>query len=179
MTEHFELLRYPIGKFRKPDSLSPEQIGECVAALEKFPARIRSEVEALTDAQLDTVYRPGGWTIRQVVHHCADSHMNAIIRFKLLLTEDTPTIKPYQEDLFAELEDTKRLPVDCSLKIIEGVHRRIVALLSSRKLNDYSRQYFHPEDGTTYRLDQATALYAWHCEHHLAHISSTRQRERW
>lgn len=177
-TEH-ELLRYPIGKFQKPESISPGDIASHFGLLENFPGKIRKETENLSDVQLDTRYRPGGWTIRQVVHHCADSHMNAIIRFKLTLTEESPTIRPYFEDRFAELADTITLPVEPSLKILEGIHRRLVTLINSMKPDDFARHYLHPEYGTTFRLDHATALYAWHCEHHLAHITTTKQREGW
>lgn len=180
MTEReLELLRYPIGKFRKPIVLSQEEIETCASTIEAFPMKLRNEVEHLADAQLNTTYRPGGWTIRQVVHHCADSHMNAIIRFKLTLTENSPTIKPYFEDRFAELADTKFLPVEASLKILEGLHERWVYLIRNISFDDFSREYIHPEYGTTYRLDQATANYAWHCDHHLAHITTTKQREGW
>lgn len=171
MTEsELEQLRYPIGKFNKPDSLTRDQISECIVTLAEFPVKIRRETIDLTDEQLDTRYRPDGWTIRQVVHHCADSHMNAIIRFKNALTEDSPTIKPYFEDRWAELADTKALPIESSLRIIEGVHHRLVVIFRSMKEEDYARKYIHPQYGTTYRLDQALANYAWHCDHHLAHI---------
>jgi hypothetical protein len=171
MTEQqLDQLRFPIGKFTKPESLSREQISECIVTIAEFPVKIRRETEDLPDDVLDTRYRPEGWTVRQVVHHCADSHMNAIIRFKNTLTEDAPTIKPYFEDRWAELADTKTLPIESSLRILEGVHHRMTVLFREMKPEDFKRYYVHPEYGTTYRLDQALAMYAWHCEHHLAHI---------
>jgi hypothetical protein len=168
-TLELDTLRFPIGKFVKPESVTPEQIKDAIARIESFPARLKKEVLHLSDEQLDTPYRPGGWTIRQVVHHCADSHMNAIIRFKLTLSENGTTIKPYAENLFAEMADYK-LPIDSSLQILEGVHLRLGVLLRAMKAEEFSWYYVHPEYGTNYRLDQATMLYAWHCDHHLAHI---------
>jgi hypothetical protein len=172
-------LRFPTGKFTKPESLSAEQIADCIARLESFPERLKKEVAQLSDAQLDTPYRSEGWTIRQVVHHCADSHMNAIIRFKLALTEENAVIRPYPEALFAELPDSGSLPVDPALRILEGVHYKLGVLLRAMNAAQFSRSYIHPEYGTTYRLDQATALYAWHCDHHLAHITSLKLRKGW
>ncbi len=173
-----DALRFPIGKFVKPELVTAAQITECNSRIEFFPARLKKEVLTLSDEQLDTQYRPEGWTIRQVVHHCADSHMNAIVRFKLTLTEDGTTIKPYQENLFAELPDYK-LPIDSALKILDGVHLRLGVLIRAMKPEDFNRHYVHPEYGTTYRLDQATMLYAWHCDHHLAHITTLKTRNGW
>lgn len=133
----------------------------------------------LSDAQLDTPYRPEGWTIRQVVHHCADSHMNAIIRLKLALTEEKPVIKPYFEDRWAELVDGKSLPIEPSLKILEGVHKRWVLLLENLTASQFQRTFVHPELGTEFSLAVATANYAWHCEHHLAHITNVQTRNGW
>lgn len=175
--QELELLRYPIGRFQKPESLSAIEIEKCINTIGNFPVHVIAETAHLGNEQLDAHYRPGGWTIRQVVHHCADSHMNALVRFKLTLTEDSPTIKPYFEDRWAELADTKTMPILASLEIIKGVHHRWVILLKSMKSEDYSRTYIHPEYGTTYRLDQALANYDWHCKHHLAHITTTKRRE--
>lgn len=171
-------LRFPIGKFVKPESVSPEQIADCIARIESFPARLKKEVLHLTDEQLNTPYRPEGWTVKQVVHHCADSHMNAIVRFKLTLTEDSPTIKPYKENLFAELSDYN-LPIDSALQILDGVHLRLGVLIRNMAANDVARYYVHPEYGTTYRLDHAVMLYAWHGDHHLAHITKLKERNKW
>lgn len=165
-----EHLRYPIGKFQKPEWLNAEQIKTCITTIEQFPIRIIAETAHLKNEQLDTPYRPGGWTVRQVVHHCADSHMNALVRFKNALTEDSPTIKPYYEDRWAELADTKTMPVLASLEIIKGIHHRWAVLLKSMRTDDFAKHYVHPEYGTTYRLDQSLANYDWHCKHHLAHI---------
>jgi len=180
MTEQqLEQLRYPIGKFNAPESYSAESLLKYISVIENFPAALKPEVINLTDQQLNTPYRPDGWTIRQVVHHCADSHMNAIIRVKLALTEDTPTVRPYFEDRFAELADTKSLPVDSSLQILEGVHLRWNALLRAMKPEDFLRGFIHPEKNRELKLNEVTAMYAWHCQHHLAHITHLKQRSGW
>jgi hypothetical protein len=171
-------LRFPIGKFAKPDSVSSAEIQNAISRIGSFPERLKKEVAQLNDDQLNTPYRPEGWTIRQVVHHCADSHMNAIIRFKLTLSEKGTTIKPYKENLFAEMADY-RLPIDSALQIIDGVHLRLAVLIRNMKSEEFSFHYVHPEYGTNYRLDQATMLYAWHCDHHLAHITSLKERKGW
>lgn len=173
-----DTLRFPIGKFVKPESISSDQIKDCISRIESFPSRLKKEVLHLTEDQLDTPYRPEGWTIRQVVHHCADSHMNAIVRFKLTLSENGTTIKPYAENLFAEMADYN-LPIDSALQILDGVHLRLGVLLSAMKTEDFVRYYVHPEYGTNYRLDQAAMLYAWHCDHHLAHITKLMERKGW
>jgi hypothetical protein len=173
-----ESLRFPIGKFTKPETVTPDQIKDAITRIESFPARLKNEVLGLSDIQLNTPYRPDGWTLRQVVHHCADSHMNAIIRFKLTLSENGTTIKPYKENLFAEMEDYK-LPIDSALGILEGVHLRFCVLLRAMKPEEFSNFYVHPEYGTNYRLDQALMLYAWHGDHHLAHITSLKKRNGW
>lgn len=139
--------------------------------------RLRAAVEGLTEAQLDTPYRPGGWTVRQVVHHVPDSHLNAYIRMKLALTEDGPTIKPYDENLWAELSDS-RMPVDASLSLMDALHRRWVTVLRSLQPADFARTFLHPEAGVV-SLDRLIALYAWHGRHHVAHITSLRQRMGW
>ncbi|MGV3762672.1 YfiT family bacillithiol transferase [Parapedobacter sp.] len=140
-----------------------------------FPELLSLEVALLTDEQLDTPYREGGWTIRQVVHHCADSHMNAFVRFKLALTEDNPVIKPYHEALWAELHDTKSLPVASSLFILKGLHHRWYQLLKSLDDASLKRKYTHPERGQEFALDETIGMYAWHCNHHLAHIKSVKR----
>jgi hypothetical protein len=143
-----------------------------------LPARLREVVTGLSDDQLDTPYRPGGWTVRQLVHHLADSHINSYVRFRLALTEDEPTIKPYNEGLWAELEDARGLPVDVSLKLLEVLHTRLVALLRSLTPCDWERQFRHPESGIV-SLDRNVALYAWHGNHHVAHIARLRERMQW
>lgn len=174
-----DALRFPIGKFVKPESVSTAEIDDCISRLELFPARLKKEVIHLRDEQLDTPYRPEGWTVRQVVHHCADSHMNAIIRFKLTLTEEHPVIRPYKENLFAELSDSKSLEIDSALKILDGVHYKLGVLIRAMSQEQFARYYVHPEYGTNYRLDQAIMLYAWHGDHHLAHITRLKERMGW
>ena len=143
-----------------------------------MPRAVAAAVSGLSDAQLDTEYRPGGWTVRQTVHHIADSHSNSLTRFKLALTEDTPpTIRPYYEDRWAELADSK-LPIDVSLKMIEGIHIRWSALLNSMSDDQFEREFVHPETGN-WPLEGALALYAWHSQHHTAHITRLREREGW
>ena len=170
--------RYPVGKFSPPEGAVPaEQRAQLLNQVAEAPAKLRSAIEGLTETQLDTPYRAGGWTSRQVVHHVADSHMNGFIRFKLGLSEDNPTIKPYPEHLWADLADQK-LPTDVSLPIVENVHERWVAVLRSMKETDWERTFNHPEMGVQ-RLDRALALYAWHGRHHVAHITSLRKQEGW
>jgi uncharacterized damage-inducible protein DinB len=162
--------RYPIGKFSFPDSTTPEQRREWIREIADAPARLRAAVAGLSEEQLDTPYRPGGWTVRQVVHHLPDSHMNSYVRLKLALTEDAPIIKPYDEALWANLPD-KHMPIETSLTLLEALHARWVRLLESMTAADFSRVFRHPELGTI-RLEQNLALYAWHGKHHVAHITS-------
>jgi uncharacterized damage-inducible protein DinB len=178
-TEQLELLKFPIGRFvRGTCADTPERVAICVAALEGFPARLRAAVEDLGDGQLDTPYRPGGWTVRQVTHHLADSHMNALIRFKLALSEDNPTIKPYLQDPWSTQPDMA-LAVEPSLTILDGVHIRWVALLKGISMRDLERTYFHPEQQRAMALSEALELYVWHSAHHLAHITGLAAREGW
>ncbi|MEO6305324.1 MAG: YfiT family bacillithiol transferase [Bacteroidia bacterium] len=174
-----EELKYPIGHYQKPEAFTKEILNEAISIIENFPKKLKQETEHLTDEQLDTPYRPDGWTIRQVVHHCADSHMNAMIRVKLALTEDTPTIKPYAEALWAELPDTKNLPIHFSLSILEGVHFRWATTLKNMKEKEFDRCFIHPEKGRELSLHESTGMYAWHCKHHLAHITSLKKRKDW
>ena len=168
-------LRYPVGKFDPAAYPSRE---ENIKTIEATPASVRAAVAGLTYEQLDMPYRPDGWTLRQTVHHIADSHINSLCRFKLALTEDeTPTIRPYMEDRWAELSDSK-LPVDVSLAIIDGVHTRWTELLKNMTDADYAREFKHPETGN-WTLENVLGLYAWHSRHHTAHITSTRQRNGW
>ncbi len=139
---------------------------------------MRDAVAGLSDHQLDTPYRPGGWTVRQLVHHVADSHMNGLIRVKLALTEDEPTIKPYDQDRWVELADSD-LPVDVSLQLLDAVHARWSALYRTLEPEQFSRTFFHPETSAVSTLDQHLQLYAWHSRHHVAHIMNLRRRERW
>lgn len=168
-------LSYPIGKFEVSNFADRAQN---LRTIEELPARIRASVAGLNDAQIDTPYRPDGWTVRQTVHHVADSHMNSQIRFKLALTEDEPpTIKPYYEERWAELADSK-LPIDVSLSMIDAIHTRWMAFLDAMSEADFKRTFIHPETGE-WTLDGALALYAWHSLHHTAHITSLRTRSGW
>lgn len=165
-----EKLRFPIGKFNKPEFISESDIVQWISEIELFPKRITTITQSLSREQLNWNYRPNGWKIKQVVHHCADSHCNSFIRFKLALTEEIPTIKPYEEAKWAELTDGLDDDISPSLKIIEGIHHRWVLLLKNFDAVQLSRQFLHPESKKTYRLDEVIGLYAWHCNHHLAHI---------
>ena len=167
-----DLLRYPIGKFEVPVSYTPAEIHNWINVIKTLPGKMRHAIIGLNDTQLDTPYRPGGWTIRQVVHHVADSHMNACIRFKWAMTEDNPTIKAYQQTDWALLPDYK-LPVEASLKILDGLHQRLVALFEGFSEDDWNRTFIHPESGATISLKRNLAMYAWHSKHHLAHITNT------
>ena len=170
-------LRYPIGDFVRPASLDGAERAAAITNIREVPARLGAALAGLNDHQLDTPYRPGGWTVRQVAHHVPDSHLNAYIRLKLALTEDSPTIKPYDEAAWARLPDSK-LPVDASLRLLDAVHERWVVLLESLSEQQWSRTFTHPEAGLT-RLDQLLALYSWHGRHHTAHITSLRERMGW
>lgn len=171
-------LRYPIGKFKYDGPASKEQSQRLIDDVARIPADLRSAVNGLSPAQLDTPYRPGGWTVRQVVHHLPDSHMNSYVRFKLALTEDEPTIKPYAEDRWAELADTRATPIETSLTLLDSLHERWVTLLHSLTPEQWKRSFRHPELGPM-SLEKALALYAWHGRHHLAHIRNLREKNDW
>lgn len=170
-------LRYPIREFDRNHEVSAEARRQRIQTLKELPAKLAAAVEGLNDTQLDTEYRPGGWTVRQTAHHVPDSHSNALIRFKWALTEDSPAIKAYYEDRWALLGDSK-LPVDVSLRLIQAVHDRWVGLLESISDADFERKFFHPETGE-WTLEGALALYAWHSRHHTAHITRLRERNGW
>ncbi len=172
-------LRYPIGKFKAPESFTPEMINGYISTIEKFPAALVKAVQGLNDGQLDTPYREGGWTIRQVVHHVADSHMNSYIRFKLVVTEDNPTIKTYHEDRWAELEEAKHAPVQISLSLIEALHKRWVAFLKTLSPDDFKKTFHHPDSKADVSLNRTAALYAWHCNHHLSLITELKKMMGW
>jgi len=173
-----EDLRYPIGEFDRNFELSPTARAERIATVRELPKKMRDAVAGLSEEQIDAEYRPGGWTLRQTVHHLADSHSNSLTRFKLALTEDeSPTIRPYYEDRWAELGDSK-LPIDVSLNMIDGIHARWIALMESMSDEDFNKKFIHPETGE-WTLDSALALYAWHSRHHTAHITSLRDRMGW
>jgi hypothetical protein len=170
-------LRYPIGPFRAPGPLDAAQRRDALASIAACPAEVRRAVAGLTDAQLDTPYRPGGWTVRQVVHHVPDSHMNAYVRFKLAMTEDEPTIRPYDQDRWAQLPDARE-PIAASLDLLDALHRRWVRLMESVPAAAWERRFTHPEMGVL-RLDTLLALYDWHGRHHVAHVTSLRSRNGW
>jgi hypothetical protein len=172
-----DALRYPVGKFQPPVANTPETRAENIETLRLLPERLRAAVHGLTDARLDTPYREGGWTIRQVVHHFADSHANSYIRFKLALTEDWPTIKAYDEAAWARLPDS-RMPIEPSLEFLAGVHARLVGLLESMSEEDFQRGFTHPERGRV-TLASNLAIYDWHSHHHMAHITNLRKRMGW
>jgi uncharacterized damage-inducible protein DinB len=172
-----EDLRYPVGEFDKNTELSPEKRAEFIGIIRDLPGKLAEAVKGLDESQLDTPYRPEGWTLRQTIHHVADSHINSICRFKLALTEENPTIRPYFEDRWAELADSK-LPIDVSLQIIEGVHRRWSVLLESLTDADFQKPLIHPDSGA-WTIEQFLALYAWHSRHHTAHITRLRERNGW
>jgi hypothetical protein len=177
-----ELSKYPIGKFSFPSSAAPsvtaDQRNRWIAEIEELPSRLRAAVAGLTPEQIETPYRPGGWTVRQVVHHVPESHMNAYVRFKLALTEEEPTIKPYDESAWAKLRDVGATPIETSLALLEPLHDRWVRLLRLLDDADFSRTFRHPALGVI-RLDGNLALYAWHGRHHTAHITSLRERMGW
>ncbi len=172
-------LRYPIGKFDVTAPVTPEIRTAAIWDLAQLPERLRAGLNGLTDAQLDTPYRPEGWTVRQVVHHLADSHLNAATRVRLALTEDNPTIKPYIEGKWAALPDATTLAVEPSLQILDGVHARLVAVLRSLDDAAFARTVVHPEHGRTMSIDVLTALYGWHSRHHVRHITALRERMGW
>jgi uncharacterized damage-inducible protein DinB len=173
-----EDLRYPIGEFDRNFEISPAARSERITTITELPDRLADAIDGLDDAQIDTEYRPGGWTVRQTVHHVADSHANSLIRFKLALTEDEPpTIRPYYEDRWAELGDSK-LPIGVSLNMLDSIHSRWIALMDSMSEADFQKSFVHPETGE-WTLEAALALYAWHSKHHTAHITHLRDRMGW
>jgi uncharacterized damage-inducible protein DinB len=171
-------LQYPIGKFQRPSKFTDEDRQASIKQIEETPAALWSAVTGLSEEQLDTLYRDGGWTVRQVVHHVADSHLNAFVRFKLAMTEDQPAVKTYDQKRWAELPDAKTQPVVVSLNLVDSLHKRFVALLRSMSAADFARTMNHPELGIV-PLDQYLAHYAWHGRHHVAHITSLRDRKGW
>jgi hypothetical protein len=171
-------LRYPIGKFTYDAPPTEDQKKKYLDDIEQAPAKLRAAVKGLSDQQLNTPYRPDGWTVRQLTHHVPDSHLNAYIRFKLALTEEEPTIKPYAEDRWAQLADTQTTPVEVSLTMLDSLHTRWIRLLRSLKPEDWKRTFRHPELGLM-PLEKNLALYAWHGRHHVAHIRSLRERNGW
>ena len=171
-------LSYPIGRFDFQQTIAPEQLPGLITQISAAPTALRAAVLGLTDEQLDTPYRPGGWTVRQTVHHVADSHMTSFLRLRMALTEDTPAIKGYDQAAWGELADSRTAPIEPSLQIIENVHLRWVWLLRSLAVEDFARGFRHSELGVL-RLDTTLGLYAWHGRHHVAHITGLRDRNGW
>jgi len=171
-------LRYPVGKFDFQKEVTEDDRRRFIDEIEEAPARLRASVEGLSPEQLETPYREGGWTVRQVVHHVPDSHLNSYTRFKLALTEEEPTIKPYHEDLWADLADGRRAPIEVSLALLESLHSRWVMLLRSLTPKDFDRTFRHPDIGVV-TLAKNLGLYAWHGRHHTAQITSLGEREGW
>lgn len=165
-----ENLKYPIGRYKQPLIIKPATIEKWIAAIEEQPTKFRALVENLTEEELNLPYRPEGWNIRQVIHHVADSHLNSLIRFKWTLTEDNPTIKAYYEDRWATLEDYNQTPIEVSLRLLESLHQRWVVLLKSLTPEQLKRTFVHPESGDTIALDALIGMYAWHGNHHVAHV---------
>lgn len=172
-----EDLRFPIGKFDSNVEITKEFRNKFIETIGNFPDALYDEIKNLGDDQLDTAYRPDGWTIRQLIHHIADSHMNAYIRFKLALTEDAPTIRPYFEDRWAEIDDSK-MPIDVSMQVLRGIHARWTTVLSSMSEEDFKRRLIHPDSGE-WTLEKMLGMYDWHSRHHLAHITELAKRENW
>lgn len=164
-----EQLKYPIGQFKKPESISKSQIEDWISDIENFPNSVENIVKNLSETELNYNYRPNGWNIKQVVHHCADSHINSLIRFKLTLTEESPTIRPYFEDRCAELIDYKE-PIEPAMQILKGVHSKLGILLRNFSDEDLKKEFVHPEHGKRFSLEETIGTYAWHSNHHLAHI---------
>jgi uncharacterized damage-inducible protein DinB len=170
--------RYPIGKFSFDGTLTPDQKKQYLQDIEETPTRLRAAVRGLSDQQVNTPYRDGGWTVRQLTHHVPDSHMNAYIRFKLALTEDEPTIRLYMEDRWAELPESKQAPVELSLALLDSLHQRWTIVLKNISETDWKRNFHHPEMGLL-SLEKTLALYAWHGRHHTAHVTALREKIGW
>lgn len=174
-----EKLKYPIGKFIAPDNYSPDYILSKIEDISSFPERLKKEVINLTEEQLNTPYRPGGWTVKQLIHHCAESHMNCFIRIKWALTEDNPIIKAYHEDLWAELPDNLTMPIQPTLSLLEGLHFRLAYIMKNLSKSDLEKTFIHPENSAIVSIKQIIGTYAWHGNHHLAHITTLKKQKRW
>ena len=174
-----EDIRYPIGKFAMPSAVSEHERTAFLKTIKQFPSLLTEVISGLNDSQLDTPYRPDGWRVCQLIHHLADSHTNACMRFRHALTEDTPTVKAYFEALWAELDDAKDADIKPSIMILEGVHSRWSRLMSSMNSSDWDKAFVHPQRNSTMTLAQTLSLYAWHCHHHLAHIENLKKRMGW
>ncbi|MET3027501.1 YfiT family bacillithiol transferase [Flavobacterium sp. UW10123] len=180
MTElDLEKLKYPIGKFIAPEDYTKEYLSEKIKEIETFPERLAKETIHLTDEQLDTPYRPGGWTVRQVIHHCAESHMNCYVRLKWALTENNPVIKPYDEVLWSELSDNLTMPIQPTLDLLKGLHFRLGYIMRNLSESDLEKTFVHPADNSEIKLKRMIGMYAWHGNHHLAHITTLKKDKNW
>ena len=171
---NLEQLKYPAGKFVKPESITKEIIDSAIFEIENFPSFVKTEIQNLDEKDLQLRYRPEGWTITQVVHHCADSHINSYMRFKLALTENVPTIKPYEESLWAELPDNNLSPF-VSLKLLDALHEKWVYIIKSLSEEDLNKEFIHPDQSEKISLKENISIYSWHCRHHLAHIRQAKE----
>lgn len=171
----FEKLKYPVGKVIIPKIITDQYIQDCIIIIESFPRNVSNEVEGLSVNKLSYRYRPEGWTIQQVVNHCIDSHMNSVMRFKLALTEENPTIRPYEEQLWAELPDTLEYKMENALILLKSVHDRWSFLLQKMTAEDFNRTFIHPAGNEQISLKENLCIYAWHCEHHLQHIINAKK----
>ncbi len=177
MNDNIEQLKYPIGKFKY--NPGPDELRVAIERISSLPDKLRSAVEGLSDDQLDTPYRDGGWTLRQVIHHIPDSHINAYTRLKLAMTEENPQIRPYDEVKWAECEEAKHGDIQLSLDLLDALHKRWVTFLRSLIAKDLERTYYHPANNKQSKLIEVVSMYAWHGDHHLAHITSTKDRNKW
>lgn len=171
--------KFPIGPFEQPENICDSKLDEYIKVIKDFPGKLKNLIEDFSDDQLDTQYREGGWTVRQLVNHIADSHINSFMRFKLALTEENPVIKPYDEAKWAELQDSANMPVKPAMRMIKGTHQRWVALLKSLTNRQFEKTFHHPEHNKDYTLRNCLALYAWHCNHHFAHIENLKKEKGW
>ncbi|KXK56302.1 MAG: putative metal-dependent hydrolase YfiT [Chlorobi bacterium OLB5] len=172
-------LRYPIGEFNPKENYSSGELNGYISSIETFPEKIKEAVTGMNDSQLDTPYRPDGWSVRRVVHHVVDSHVNCYCRFKLALTEDNPTIRPYNEADWAELPEAKTGPVDPSLEFLDILHKKLIITIKNIKTEQYKRTLFHPESKLKMTIENLLHLYGWHCQHHLAHIINLKKEKNW
>jgi hypothetical protein len=179
MATSLHSLQYPIGPYQVPEPVTESHLKTWIAEIESLPGLLETALDGMTEEQLDTPYRPGGWTVRQLVHHIADSHINSHCRIRLALTEEKPFIKPYEQDRWVRLADAETMPIHFSLDIIRNIHARWVFLLKSLDESQFKRTFVHPEYGEVYTIEKMTGLYAWHGRHHLAHITGLKQRNGW
>ncbi|MGO4771682.1 YfiT family bacillithiol transferase [Flavobacterium sp. W22_SRS_FK3] len=174
-----EKLKYPIGKFETPTIYTSKYLLDKIAEIESFAEKLKKATLHLSDEQLDTSYRPGGWTVRQVIHHCAESHMNCYIRIKWTLTENNPLIKAYNEVLWSDMPDNLKMPIQHTLTLLEGLHFRLGFIMRNLSENDLEKSFFHPENNSEYKLKEIISTYAWHGNHHLAHITTLKKHKNW